>query len=199
MSLQTELQSRLKAHDTPTLLRQLGYAPGNQKALARLLITVEDDFYGLDQSRFDFRYSGADFLRALARQLDIAPEWVEAEIRRVQNALKAQATAFKPYLWVDTHFQRQSQPLFALAVCENQRYLPLDWRLPQASEEKQLAELRKLIAEHWQHTQGDLGIWGRIQCYWYCYAEGQYWRFSPDGEWLDEYTGPVTSRASLRV
>lgn len=199
MSLQTELQERLKQHDTQTVLRQLGYAPDNQKALERLLLTVEGDCYGLDQSRFDFRYSGADFLRALGRQLDLPPEPVEAEIQRVQHALKDEITAFKPYLWVDTHFQRQSQPLFALAICESQRYLPLDWRLPREPKDRQLAVVRERIKKHWQETQGDLGIWGRIQCYWYCYADEQYWWFSPEGDWLDEHTGPVPSRASLSV
>lgn len=199
MFLKTQLQEQLRQHDTDTVLRQLGYAPDNRLALERLLTTVEDDYYGLDQSRFDFRYSGADFLRALCRQLDLPPEPVEAEINRVQNELKAETTAFKPYLWVDTHFRRTTQPLFALAACESQRYLPLDWRLPQRPEAEQLATVRALIDKHWQATKGDLGIWGQIQVYWYYYAEEQYWLLSPKGEWLDEDTGPVPSQARVRI
>ena len=199
MSLQSQMQAKLRQHDTDSVLRQLGYAPDNRQALERLLTTVEDDYYGLDQSRFDFRYSGADFLRALCRQLDLPPEPVEAEINRVQNELKAETTAFKPYLWVDTHFRRSTQPLFALAACESQRYLPLDWRLPQRPEAEQLSTVRALIEKHWQATEGDLGIWGQIQAYWYYYAKEQYWLFSPQGEWLEEATGPVPSQARVRI
>lgn len=199
MDFQTHLRARLRQHETESVLRKLGYAPDNRRALERLFTTVEDDNYGLGQSHFDFRYSGADFLRALCRQLDLPPESVEAEIIRVQRELTAELTAFKPYLWIDTHFTRQNQPLFALAACESQRYLPLDWQLPQQSLVHQLVTVRKLIDQHWQSTEGNLGIWGTIQAYWYFFADDQYWRFSTQGDWLDENEGPVPNRASLSI
>ena len=199
MALQTALRARLKEHNTESVLRQLGYTPDNRQALARLLNTAEDDNYGLGQSHFDFRYSGADFLRALCRQLDLPPETVEAEISRVQRESMAELKAFKPFLWVDTHFKRQNQPLFALAACESQRYLPLHWQLPQQSRANQLATVRTLIDKHWQSTQGNLGIWGETQEYWYFYADEQYWRFSPQGDWLDELAGPVPNKARMSI
>lgn len=102
MDLQTQLRARLRQHETESVLQKLGYAPDNRQALERLFTTVEDDNYGLGQSHFDFRYSGADFLRALCRQLDLPPEPVEAEITRVQRELMAELTAFKPDLMVDS-------------------------------------------------------------------------------------------------
>ncbi|MCH8553001.1 MAG: hypothetical protein LAT62_13775 [Natronospirillum sp.] len=199
-ALQPLIQSRLSQVDTSDLLHRLGYAPDNQRALERLMLTVESDDYGLRQSRFDFRYSGADFLRALCRQLDIAPEPVEAEIRRVQDSLREETMAYRPFIWIDTHFRRASQPLFALAACESQRHIGLDWRLAaKAPWEEQLRQVRARIARHWQETQGELGIWGQVQEYWYFYAEGQAVRLKPTGELIESHQGSVPSRASLSL
>ncbi len=195
--LQQQLQQALQGRDTGAVLRQLGYTADNQAALTRLLATVESEHYGLDQSRFDFRYSGADFLRALARVLDLDPEPVAAEIDRVQTFLKDNATAFRPYIWVNTHFRRTTQPLFALAACEPQRYLGLDWQLPRQPMEKQLVKVRQCIAEHWADTQGDLGIWGTIQEYWYFWQPRRAVRLSPEGNVLGDWERAVPSRATV--
>lgn len=199
MTLQDRLQQGLRRQDTNEVLRQLGYTPDNQWALARLMATVEGEFYGLDESRFDFRYSGADFLRALARILEIDPEPVEAEVARVQGFLKDKATAFQPFIWVDTHFRRTGQPIFALAACEPQRYLRLDWQLPGEPWGRQLDQVRQCMAEHWADTGGTLGIWGTIQEYWYFYEKRRALRLSPAGDILGEWERPVPGRATVTL
>lgn len=196
---QQALQQRLREHDIGQVLRQLGYAPDNRQAMARLLQAVESPCHGLDQSHYDFRYSSPEFLRALCRVLDLAPEPVEAEITRIQAALQHAREAWRPFIWVDTHFRRQSQPLFALAACESQRYLRFDWPLAQQPLAQQLPVVRGRISEHWQTTGGQLGIWGAIQEYWYFYQHERACRLNPAGAVIGFHTGPVPSQAGVTV
>jgi hypothetical protein len=72
----------------------------------------------------------------------------DQRITRTRKYLEEERTAFKPYIWIDTEFQRKSQPLFALAVCEHQRYLDFPkgfWRL---SMDRQLGRAQCSVRDH---------------------------------------------------
>ena len=195
----TELKERAQVHSTDWLLQRLGYACDNQKAALRLQQVIESPRYGLDESHYDFRYSSTEFFRAVCQVLGMDPEQVTAEISDVQAELNEARVAWRPFIWVDTHFRRENQPVFILGLCESSRYLRLHWTLARKPISEQLEIVRGRIAEHWQATSGQLGVWGQIQEYWYYYQEDTAYRLTPTGELIKHHHGSVRNRASATL
>jgi len=194
-----ELRNRAQAHSLDWLLRALGYSCNNQKAATRLQQALENPLYGLDQSHYDFRYGGTEFFRALCQVLGMDSEQVNAEISDVQTEINEARAAWRPFIWVDTHFRRENQPVFILGLCESSRYLRLHWTLARKPISEQLQIVRDCLAAHWQATSGELWPWGKIQEYWYYYQEDTAYRFMPTGELIEHHHGPVRNRAGVSL
>jgi hypothetical protein len=110
--------------------------------------------------------------------------------------LAEEQQAFKPYIWVDTGFVRQSQPIFALAVCEHQRYLSFPkgfWRFPI---DRQLGRAQCRVREHVYETGGELGIWDPIKQYWFYYNKEAAYLLARNGEVVGKHEGPVRNLAT---
>lgn len=180
--LSQELQLRSSGIDDPVLLESMGYRRPNDQARQRLKQAIHDPAQFLEGSSFDFKYSSEAFLRRLGALLGLEPAWLDAQIEQLKAENAAEGQAFKPYLFVDTGFVRQSQPIFALAVCSHQRYLgfpPGFWRLPL---HEQVARARQRVREHVAERGGDLGIWGQIRRYVFHYTPTGQVVIAPNGQ-----------------
>jgi hypothetical protein len=182
-----------------SILKSIGYRNPSPKNFDRLKSVLDDDCLGLKSGGFDFKYSTQEFLLALSNvaglDLKRSQQWIEA----TQKYISDEEQAFKPYIWVDTHFKRTTQPIFALAFCESRRYLSFSkgfWRLPI---EQQLRKAQALARDHMAETEGKLVMWGNIQEYWFFYEPRKAFILSPDGELIGEQDGPVPNRASCGV
>lgn len=195
-NLKTRMMVAASSVPRERLLPLMGYAPDDDKASARVQTVLDSPFYGLESSHFDFKYGGVGFLQALGRALGIDDTALETEIERVQTQLRAESDAFRPYLWVDTQFKRQNQPIFALAFCEPHRYLYFSKRTALQPLSEQLREVRQRILSHMRQTGGEVVLWGRVHRYLYYYAEGKALVFSTDGELLGERDRSVPDKAS---
>lgn len=80
---------------------------------------------------------------------------------------------YKPFIFVETDFIRNNQPIFALAFMESTRriripkeiyHLPLDFQIPR---------VERLIKKHYLDCDGKLPMWGEVKYYKYFYSEDE--------------------------
>lgn len=74
---------------------------------------------------FDFRYSNKQFLNKLCEVVGIEISDFQDEINVIQSAYDKMLDRFKSYVFVDTGFKRDSQPIFILAICESIRRIQM--------------------------------------------------------------------------
>ncbi|HTN35130.1 MAG TPA: hypothetical protein VL091_14070 [Marinobacter sp.] len=198
-NFKTDLVLRTAAIPREAILEAMGYrkiTSANKERLQRVLDSHE---FGLNDGGFDFKYSSEGFLRALCTATGMDMALADQRITRLKKWLDEEKAAFKPYLWVDTGFKRTSQPLFALAFCEHQRYLHFPkgfWRL---SLDKQLGHAQWMVREHVYETGAELGIWGDIKQYWFYYKKDTAYLLARNGEVIGKRDGPVSSKAKVNL
>ena len=194
-NFKTDLVLRVAAMPREEILKAMSYKRPTSANLERLQSVLDDPDFGLNNSGFDFKYSSEGFLRALCVVVDMDMASSEQRIFRLNKCLEEEREAFKPYIWVDTGFKRQSQPIFALAVCEHQRYLDFPkgfWRL---SIDRQMGRAQCRVREHVYETGGELGIWGHIKQYWFYYKKNAAYLLALNGEVIGKHEGPVPNQA----
>lgn len=188
------LRAAAMPHDE--ILKAMGYQKPTCANLDRLQHVLDDPEYGLSDGGFDFKYSSEGFLRAMCVVTGMDMALTDLRICRIKKYLEEEREAFKPYLWVDTGFKRTSQPIFALAVCEHQRYLDFPkgfWRL---SLDRQLGRAQCRVREHVYETGGGLGIWGHITQYWFYYKKNAAYLLARNVEVTGKHEGPVSSQTT---
>lgn len=198
------LQNRLKTLNTQalqTLSQAMGYNHFDRftKRLELLYSCKSLNEY-LDNSTYDMLYSSKGFLRALVEVLHLSLDELEDDIKAYESYQEEIASIERGYIYIDTHFTRQNQPIFALALCESQRRLRLDAKTlafePLAT---QLEKVSQTIKEHYKSSQGKIGIWGAIQNY-ILYLKGYEYIFDKEGKVQPSHTQPTNqSKATLRV
>lgn len=184
--LRTDLKAGLKGKSHTAILKAMGYRNPTPANIKRLENVLASKHLGLEGGGFDLKYSSAEFLLALSKVAGLKGQEARHRISHLEHPLSEEWHAFKPYLWVDTNFKRTSQPIFALAACESFRHLFFPkgfWRLPL---EQQLAKAGEKIREHVRETTGTLGIWGKIEAYWFVPAPGQAYVLSTEGDVIGE-------------
>lgn len=194
-NFKTDLVLRVAPTPRDEILKAMGYQRPTSANLERLQAVLDDSEFGLNNSGFDFKYSSEGFLRALCVVTRMDMALADQRICRIKKYLEEEREAFDPYIWVDTGFKRQNQTIFALAVCEHQRYLDLPrgfWRFPI---DRQLGRAQCRVREHVFETGGELGIWGHIKQYWFYYKKEAAYLLALNGEVIGKHEGPVPGQA----
>jgi hypothetical protein len=195
-NFKTDLVLRVAAIPRDEVLKAMGYQRATSANLERLQFVLDDPEFGLNDSGFDFKYSSEGFLRALCVVTGMDMALADQRICRIKKYLEEEREAFKPYIWVDTGFKRKSQPIFALAVCEHQRYLDFPKGFWRFSLDRQLGRAQCHVREHVYETGGDLGIWGPIKQYWFYYQKDTAYLLALNGEVIRKCEGSVTCKAT---
>jgi len=195
-NFKTDLILHVAQYPREEILNRMGYTRPTSANLERLDKVLKSPSFGLEDGGFDFKYSSEGFLRALCVVVGMDMAETDQRISRVKKYLEEEKQAFKPYLWVDTGFQRKNQPLFALAACEHQRYLHFPKGFWRFSIDRQLGRAQCRVREHVYETGGDLGIWGQIKQYWFYYKKNAAYLLALNGEVIGKQDGPVPNQAS---
>lgn len=193
-NFKTELIVRVARITPVTVLRIMGYKNPGIAAKKRLQCVLESPDMGLEKGGYDYRYSSKEFVRAIGIAVGMERLAIELYIDKLERRIVDELAAFKPYLWVDTHFKRNNQPVFMLSALNHQRYLhfaPGFWRYAFAH---QLETAQSRVRLHMSETGGELGTWGCIQQYLFYYALAQAYILAPSGEVIGEHEGPVPNR-----
>jgi|TARA_Y100001001_G_scaffold164510_1_gene196941 hypothetical protein len=192
-NFKTDLIIRVAAQSLDETLAAMGYARPTSANRRRLQRVLECPDFGLSEAGFDFKYRSEDFLRALCRAVSMDEPIVEKRIGKLIARMEEEHCAFKPYIWIDTGFVRKNQPLFALAVCEHQRYLGFSEGFWRYSLTEQLGHAQGRIRAHVAETGGELGIWGKIKQYWFYYEKNAAYLFNLNGEVVGKQYGAEPS------
>jgi hypothetical protein len=195
-NFKTDLVLRVAPLPREEILKAMGYKKPTSANLERLQTVLDDPEFGLKNSGFDFKFSSEGFLRALCVVTGMDMALADQRISRIKKRLEEELHAFKPYIWVDTGFVRKSQPIFALAVCEHQRYLEFSEGFWRFSIDRQLGSAQCRVREHVYKTGGDLGIWGPIKQYWFYYNKYAAYLLARNGEVVGKHEGPVPNMAT---
>lgn len=196
-NFKTDLVLRVAAIPRDEILKSMGYLKPTSANVERLQTVLDDPGFGLTDAGFDFKYGSEGFLRALCVVTGMDMALADQRIRRIKRYLDEEREAFKPYIWVDTGFQRKSQPLFALAACEHMRHLDFPKGFWRFSIDRQLGRAQCRVREHVYETGGAIGIWGEIKQYWFYYKKNAAYLLARNGEVIGKREEPIPNEASV--
>lgn len=197
MTLQQALQLRLANADLSDISQLMGYRSRIEHCQSRIRTLLTDPYLGLGQGGFDFKFSDLEFLQHLCRLLGIDLDAYSAEIEVIQRELEERRTAFRPYVFIDTGFQRTTEPVFVLALFESKRRIMLDEATRKMPLNQQVRYVQSMVSKHFDENEGQLGVWGSIQRYLFNYAKGVQLVIYPDGSVQREEEAAAAPKAEL--
>ncbi|WP_029407279.1 hypothetical protein [Thiomicrorhabdus sp. Milos-T2] len=178
--LQKQIESAFLAVNIELIAHQLGYKL--EAFQHRLSKHLNNSFLGLDQSSFDFKYSGAEFLKALATELKIGQKVVIDSLDCIDRFLsKCQQSKVSLFVVTDFDISKRRLPIFALACLEHKRRKTFGCDEFIDNKTQMLDYVSFWVIDHYQHYQGVLDEWGEIQSYLYTNEDGDHFHFSPKG------------------
>ncbi len=80
---------------------------------------------------------------------------------------------FKPFIFVETDFQRKNEPIFALAAMESTRRIQIQNEIRVLPLDQQIPLVNQIICNHFLNCGGELPMWGEISGYRYFYTKDQ--------------------------
>lgn len=200
-ALRDTLVSRAERLDETSLLSLMGYPSPSDRDHKRLRHVLTDPMLGVFHWPFPFTTRGTDFLRLLGAALSLDLAQLNQAIADIERAAAEASDRFIPHIFVETHFRRTTQPIFALAACEPQRYITPDDETLQlwffGDQTKRLDLISEQVRNHYTEHQGQLGIWGPISHYILTYAADKALTIHPDGRIGAEAQMPSPARAAL--
>jgi len=196
MFLQALIIENLANRDINEVARQLGYKTP-EKVSARIQTITDSPCLALDKSSFDFRYSTPELVKKLCEILNIPELLYTKIIRETEVNILRQQQKFKPYIYVETNFQRKSEPVFALAAMESKRYIPIESSLYDLPLNDLLDHVKKIVKRNYQ-KQASLPLWGEIKQYAFFCDEHTVIVLSPQGQLIDALPSYIRSKAILK-
>ena len=199
MTLHQQIKKQVSKISAEELLKKMGYQnPGIGRKALKSLCDAPSIYEFLKEGHFDFKYGSEDFLRKLGEVLDIPQELLENEIAKDKNRIGAIAKMEQPYIFVNTRFRRNNEPIFALALMERTRNIQIDKELLfEKNKSEILGLVSQMIQEHYAETDGKLPLWGKIHNYIYHHIDGSKFIFGVDGKLQDCEEIPFESKAEL--
>ncbi|MFT4629633.1 MAG: hypothetical protein ACI9WC_002924 [Arenicella sp.] len=200
MKLKWKLRLKLLHSSLFDIALLMGYNRHSAVSAAkRIKHVLKDNCLGLDTGKYDFKYSNEEFLFKLISTLGLDVANYEADLKSVTELREDKKNRYKSFVYIDTGFKRTTEPIFALALCEGQRRIYLDYDVRVRPLYEQVEFVQSLVKKHNRDKHGNLGIWGDIQRYIFFYANGSKLSISTDGAILGELDKISMSKASLTV
>ena len=163
-----DIKEKIKFQNKTLLTKELGYSN-----LTKFEITLNKflQFSTLNEwfqcGHYDLVNTAGDFFIKLSKALKIDEDTINNEIKNI-TLYKKEIEKFKDsYIFVNTNFKRKNEPIFALALCENQRRISL-YKIENLlfkTIDEIFEILSKEIKKHYLQNKGTLKIWGKINSY----------------------------------
>ncbi len=202
MTLLKQIQDKLQELGTDQVVEKIGYKPSRAQRVKDALQTlksVEEIDAFLDQGYFDFKYDSRGLLKAVCRVLKIPKVDLAVTLDAYDDKKRRLSAMRSPYIFVYTGFKRQSQPIFALAIMESTRRIPIDKKLFLTKTKEEMEQyIKHTIKLHYKWKKGALPLWGEIRSYVYYDTEGNRTVYSTSREVIEE-DDIVETRASVTV
>lgn len=195
--LQALINKKLSTVDIKQLSSSLGYR-STDKFKQRLSVMIGSAYLGLDRSYYDFYLSSEEFVRQLCDSLAIPKVLVANSITEIKVELEKKKYASKQFIFIDTDFKRQSQPVFILAAMQQQRYLSIDDNIAIKPINHQLQAIQAKVRGHYKQFPV-MEFWGQVQRYAYFYQPDIIIVLSRTGEIVEITTEYPLSMATLNL
>ena len=188
-----ELQQQLLKTEIKEVAKALGYR--NVVSVKKRIDTIVKSQNFLDwmhkNGGYDLKYSRMEFIKKLNEFLKIDPALLELDIIAYNEHEEKFKREFQSYIFIYTGFRRKNEPIFALAMLSNRRYIYIDKEQTMIQDfSAKFAHAKELIKEHMHITGGDLGIWGKIKSYVWHYDEHRSITFALDGS-IEEFNSSI--------
>ncbi|MCR4942255.1 MAG: hypothetical protein K5978_05655 [Campylobacter sp.] len=167
----TTIQNRLRRLNSGAyneLATTLGYRSNKAKIAFDKLVNAKDLASFLRVGHYDLLYNSTKLLIGLARAFKLDENALKIEINKAQKHNDEIEKFQKCYIFIDTHFVRKNEPIFALAMCECERRIWLGKyanKLVYKSNDEILAFIKKLINHHYFINKGTSKFCGKIYAY----------------------------------
>ena len=163
-----DIKEKIKLHNKTLIAKELGYSNSTKFEITLNKFLQFSTLYEWFQcGHYDLVNTAEDFFIKLSKALKIDEDTINNEIENI-TLYKKEIEKFKDsYIFVNTNFKRKNEPIFALALCENQRRISLykNENLLFKSIDEILEILSKEIKKHYLQNKGTLKIWGKINSY----------------------------------
>ena len=171
--------------DKKALLKALGYV--REQNFTRALANLEaakslDEF--ITKGHFDWAHSSETLILALSKHFALN---IDAELSEVQKLYNERVKFRGSYIYIDTDFRRNNEPIFALAMAQHLRYISLTPFLDELcfkALHEQLKTISKITKSYYQKTQ-TLPIFGAITGF-KLYFLGKNYSLDTNGEFIDK-------------
>ncbi len=163
-----DIKEKIKLQNKILLAKELGYSNSTKFEITLnkfLQFSTLNEWFQC--GHYDLVNTAGDFFIKLSKALKIDEDTINNEIKNI-TLYKKEIEKFKDsYIFVNTNFKRKNEPIFALALCENQRRISLykNENLLFKSIDEILEILSKEIKKHYLLNSDKLGIWGKIVSY----------------------------------
>ena len=162
------IKEKLNSQDISILYKEVGY-----NSLKKFILSLEklksiDSIYNwIYSGHYDLVFNAKDFLINLCDALKIDKSFVNKEIQEVENFYIEQERFKNSYIFINTNFKRNSEPIIALALCERFRRISLykNEELLFKSKDVILKIVSDIIHNHYTNNKDGLVLWGKIENY----------------------------------
>ena len=163
-NLRDRITTELENADPNHIVGLMGY--NNKSAgIEHLYKALSDDQLGFGKGLYDGHYSNREFIKKLLEVLGIDYSDYEDDLNEIEMSVNDDNFGFRPYIFIDTAFKRDGQPIFALAFMEGHRYLVLDKKIKKLSRREQIKVLTEAVKLHQKKTDGVIKMWGKAVQY----------------------------------
>ena len=180
-----QLKILTQTSDKKALSKALGYV--REQNFTRALANLEaakslDEF--ITKGHFDWAHSSETLILALSKHFALN---IDAELSEVQKLYNERVKFRGSYIYIDTDFRRNNEPIFALAMAQHLRYISLTPFLDELcfkALHEQLKTISKITKSYYQKTQ-TLPIFGAITGF-KLYFLGKNYSLDTNGEFIDK-------------
>ncbi len=137
----------------------------------------------LEHGYFDLIHNAQSFLIAIAQFSGFSQKEIDAQLNEYDILQKEKLKFKDSFIFVNTNFTRQNEPIWLLAMCETMRRIKLqnNQQLLFQNHTELFRIISDIVVEHYQHNQGMLGVWGKIQDY-HLYLSDEIFIFNAVGQ-----------------
>ena len=180
-----QLKNLTQNSDKKALSKALGYV--REQNFTRALANLEaakslDEF--ITKGHFDWAHSSETLILALSKHFALN---IDAELGEVQKLYNERVKFRGSYIYIDTDFRRNNEPIFALAMAQHLRYISLTPFLDELcfkALHEQLEVISKITKNYYQKTQ-TLPIFGVITGF-KLYFLGEDYSLDTNGNFTDK-------------
>ena len=163
-----DIKEKIKLQNKTLLAKELGYSNLTKFEITlNKFLEISTLYQWFQCGHYDLVSTTQDFFIKLSKALKIDENTINNKIETI-TFYKQEIEKFKDsYIFVNTNFKRKNEPIFALALCENQRRISLykNENLLFKTTDEILEILSIEIKKHYLHNSDKLGIWGKIVSY----------------------------------